>query len=83
MRREKSRRVEARQALEEEWLASMRDKQKRLLEDLHKTREQGVRLHQQCERYHRCKQCQRKRENMGKSNILHETRYISGSRLMV
>ena len=53
MRREKNRRVEARQALEEEWLASMRDKQKRLLEDLHKTREQGVRLHQQCERYHR------------------------------
>ena len=31
----------------------------------------------------RCKQCQRKRENMGKSNILHETRYTSGSRLMV
>ena len=52
-RREKSRRVEARQALEEEWLASTRDKQRRLLEDLHSAKEHGIRLHQQCERYHR------------------------------
>ena len=51
LRREKSRRVQVRQALEEEWLASMRDKQRRLLEDLHRAREQGMRLHQQCERY--------------------------------
>ena len=53
MKREKTRRGEARAALEEEWLASMRDKQRRLLDDLQGAREQGIRLHQQCERYHR------------------------------
>ena len=51
LHREKGRRVQARQALEEEWLASMRDKQRKLLEELHRAKEQGIRLHQQCERY--------------------------------
>ncbi|XP_063068598.1 coiled-coil domain-containing protein 81-like isoform X2 [Engraulis encrasicolus] len=37
----------------------------------------------QCDQYHRCVQCQRKPENSGQSNILKETRYIAGSRLMV
>jgi hypothetical protein len=83
LRKDRSRRVLARQAIEQEWLDSMKNKQQRLLEDLQRAREQGIRLHQQCENYLRCRQCQRKRQNFGKSNILHETRYISGSRLMV
>lgn len=82
-RKERSRKTRARQALEKEWLVSMREKQRRLQENLHKARKQGIRLHQQCEEYQRCKQCKRKTQNFGHSNILHETRYISGARLMV
>ena len=40
-------------------------------------------LQEQCKKYLRCRQCQRKRENKGTSNVLSESRYISGSRLMI
>ena len=53
LRKERGRRVQARKSLEEEWLGSMREKQRRLLDDLQRAREQGIRLHQQCERYQR------------------------------
>ena len=53
LKKERSKRVHARKEIEQEWLASMREKQQRLLEELHRARDHGIRLHQQCEKYQR------------------------------
>jgi hypothetical protein len=44
---------------------------------------QGVLVHEQCDQYKRCAQCQRHTNNCGTSNIWRDTRYIPGTRIMV
>ncbi|XP_072018887.1 coiled-coil domain-containing protein 81-like [Amphiura filiformis] len=72
-----------RKSLEDDWqrAASL----KRIREKDYELRSQtpGVLLHEQCDKYNRCGQCQRRKANGGESNIWSETRYIPGSRLMV
>lgn len=40
-------------------------------------------IHEQCDKYHRCKQCGRRPQNCGESNVWSESRFIPGSRLIV
>lgn len=73
----------ARKELEESWKAAIRRKQLKDLSEKLAEQASSVLLHDQCKRYLRCNQCQRKVTNLGKSNVLSESRYIAGSRLIV
>lgn len=76
-------RLEGRRELEKSWLDWVNQKHKRDAEQTELDRDPGQLLHEQCDKYERCRQCQRRKENVGKTNILKETRYIAGSRLIV
>ena len=78
-----SARDEIRRSLDEAWKQSLLKKKERELADVRHDEAPSILLHQQCERYKRCKQCQRRTSNAGGSNVLAESRYISGARLMV
>lgn len=74
-------RIKARKDLEKSWLKAAQAKSKP-----DNPKEYGGRyilLQEQCNKYLRCRQCQRKRGNKGASNVMAESRYIGGSRLMV
>lgn len=75
-------RSDARKNLEEYWQETLKRKElevSHLKDEIPKT----FLLHDQCKKYSRCRQCQRKVDNIGQSNILSESRYISGARLIV
>lgn len=74
-------RREGRKDLETSWLQAAQEKIRNdpSAEDCRKY----ILLQEQCNKYLRCKQCQRKKDNKGASNILSESRYIGGSRLIV
>jgi len=50
---------------------------------MHLYASQGVLVHEQCDQYKRCAQCQRNLNNYGNSNVWKDTRYIPGTRIMV
>lgn len=81
---EKSRkdRIEARKELEEYWQEVARKKELRV-RDESKGISRGCLLQDQCKKYPRCRQCQRKIDNVGASNVMSESRYTAGSRLMI
>ena len=58
---------------------------KRERERLEKEHEEepSILVQQQCDKYRRCHRCKRDVKNAGESNVLAESRYISGARLMV
>lgn len=72
-----------RRSLEDTWRGSANLKHLRDKEEKNFIRSGSRRLISQCEQYHRCDQCKRRPANFGESNILKETRFTSGSRLMV
>lgn len=74
---------DSRRRLQEDWHMAAEMKRGRELEDRLIGLESGILLHEQCDRYHRCKQCKRHLNNCGESNIWAESRYIPGSRIMV
>lgn len=76
-------RFENRRRLENDWMKAAEVKQGRDLEDRLLGLESGQLLHEQCDRYNRCKQCKRRVNNCGETNIWTESRYIPGSRIMV
>ena len=78
-----SARGEVQRALDDAWKQNMLKKKERELEDVKHREAPSILLHQQCDRYKRCKQCKRRTNNVGESNVLAESRYISGARLMV
>ena len=53
LRRERHKKACTRKALEQDWFHSMKEKQQFLLEELQRAKEQGILLHQQCEKYQR------------------------------
>lgn len=72
-----------REDLETSWEAQNADKRRQdALEKKHQMNA-GLLLLDQCNKYDRCDQCKRSGENIGTSNVWRESRYISGSRLMV
>ncbi|XP_011405838.1 PREDICTED: coiled-coil domain-containing protein 81-like [Amphimedon queenslandica] len=79
---EKSRkdRIQARKELEEYWQEAARKKQ---LREESESIPRDCLLQDQCKKYPRCRQCQRKIDNVGASNVLSESRYTAGSRLMI
>ncbi|CAF4291481.1 unnamed protein product [Rotaria socialis] len=84
-RRDRFRRSYAiRKDLETDWSGALDMKRKRDDDErAHVYAPQGVLVHEQCDQYKRCAQCQRNINNYGNSNIWKDTRYIPGTRIMV
>ncbi|ESO84113.1 hypothetical protein LOTGIDRAFT_229612 [Lottia gigantea] len=78
-----SRRFTIRRELEGDWFKAAQSKRAHELQDRLSNLNPGMLVHEQCDKYKRCKKCQRKITNHGESNIWGESRYIPGSRLMV
>jgi len=76
-------RLDARRSLEESWAACAARKKDLELEERQRAQSPGMLIHEQCDKYHRCKQCGRRPQNCGESNVWSESRYIPGSRLIV
>jgi len=72
-----------RKHLESDWFAALDAKKQREQEEREHALSAGMLVHEQCDKYKRCAGCKRGIGNCGESNIWRETRYISGSRLMV
>ncbi|CAF1042699.1 unnamed protein product [Adineta steineri] len=84
-RRERFRRAfTIRKDLESNWTNAMDEKRVRDQDErTHVYAPQGVLVHEQCDQYKRCAQCQRQPNNYGTSNIWRDTRYVPGTRIMV
>lgn len=76
-------RVDTRRALEESWAANVAHKRDIDQEERQLAQSPGMLIHEQCDKYHRCKQCGRRPQNCGESNVWSESRFIPGSRLIV
>ena len=73
-----------RKHLESEWANAYIEKKERdMHERKHRMASDGELVYEQCDKYKRCAQCQRKTENCGESNIWSDTRYVPGCRVMV
>jgi len=72
-----------RQDLEKTWAQQAYKKRTQEIESKLRARSPGLLLQEQCDKYSRCCQCTRHQVNCGQSNVWSETRYVSGSRLMV
>ena len=73
-----------RKDLENDWTEAVQDKHQRDDDEkLHLKAPQGLLVHEQCDQYHRCAQCQRNLNNTGKTNFWKDTRYIPGTHIMV
>ncbi|XP_009422199.3 coiled-coil domain-containing protein 81 isoform X3 [Pan troglodytes] len=72
------------QCLQEDWERSAAMKKQRDLEDKAFERASDkLFLLDQCEKYQRCKQCQRRTSNVGESNLWPLNKFLPGSRLLV
>lgn len=76
-------RLDARRSLEDSWAVSVNRKRDLELEEYQRAQSPGMLIHEQCDKYRRCKQCGRRPHNCGESNVWSESRYIPGSRLIV
>ncbi|XP_074648110.1 coiled-coil domain-containing protein 81-like isoform X2 [Tubulanus polymorphus] len=72
-----------RKKLEADWAKSYKMKLNREREEREYNSTPGILVHEQCDKYHRCRQCKRQLINCGESNIWCDSRYIPGSRLIV
>lgn len=84
-RRERFRRsYTIRKDLQDDWSNAVDMKRQRDEDErAHIYAPQGVLVHEQCDQYKRCAQCQRNVNNYGTSNVWKDTRYIPGTRIMV
>ncbi|KAM4848202.1 coiled-coil domain-containing protein 81 isoform X1 [Urocitellus parryii] len=72
------------QCLQEDWENSIAIKKEKDLEEKSFERASNkLFLLDQCKKYQRCKQCQRRMSNTGKSNLWHMNKFLQGSRLLV
>ncbi|XP_071818829.1 coiled-coil domain-containing protein 81-like isoform X2 [Apostichopus japonicus] len=74
---------DTRKSLEVSWKDAADLKKDREENDKLSQQSPGILLHEQCDEYNRCGQCERRLTNCGESNIWSESRYISGSQLIV
>lgn len=73
-----------RKDLEINWAQATDDKRKRDEEEkMHLKAPEGILIHEQCDKYKRCAQCQRDLNNSGKTNFWKDTRYIPGTHVIV
>ncbi|XP_002165934.3 coiled-coil domain-containing protein 81 isoform X1 [Hydra vulgaris] len=75
--------VTQRLELEKSWCAHWKKKDVGEVDERIRNQSPGLLLHDQCEKYYKCSQCFRKPTNYGKSNVWSESRYVSGSRIML
>ncbi|CAF1191121.1 unnamed protein product [Rotaria sp. Silwood1] len=76
--------LKIRKDLETNWIEATNEKHKRDQDEkMYLKAPQGVLVHEQCDQYKRCVQCQRNLNNHGKSNFWKDTRYIPGTHIMV
>ncbi|EPY77510.1 coiled-coil domain containing 81-like protein [Camelus ferus] len=72
------------QSLQNDWARSaVMKKQRDLEEKAFKRASDKLFLLDQCEKYRRCRQCQRRTSNVGESNLWPLSKYVHGSRLFV
>ncbi|KAK7809073.1 hypothetical protein U0070_008782 [Myodes glareolus] len=72
------------QCLQEDWDRSLSMKKQRDLEEKAFERASDkLFLLDQCEKYRRCRQCQRRTSNVGESNVWPLNKFLQGSRLLV
>ncbi|XP_050611799.1 coiled-coil domain-containing protein 81 isoform X1 [Macaca thibetana thibetana] len=72
------------QCLQEDWERSaVMKKQRDLEEKAFERASDKLFLLDQCEKYRRCKQCQRRTSNVGESNLWPLNKFLPGSRLLV
>lgn len=75
--------INIRRDLEDTWFKAAKMKESCVSEEKKREKSPGILLHEQCSKYQRCKGCRRKMPNCGESNVWCESRYLSGSRIMV
>ncbi|CAF2896121.1 unnamed protein product [Rotaria sp. Silwood2] len=76
--------ITIRKDLETNWVEATNEKRKRDQDEkIYLKAPQGILVHEQCDQYKRCVQCQRNLNNQGKSNFWKDTRYIPGTHIMV
>lgn len=75
--------LQQRQDLEKTWARQALKKRSREIEEKLRARSPGLLLQEQCDKYSGCGQCTRRKSNYGQSNVWSETRYVSGSRLII
>ena len=72
-----------RKELEDSWQRTIEDKKQRDQEEMEYRKNPAEPLHEQSHRYQRCGKCQRNVRNWGESKFWRETRYPSGSKIMI
>jgi hypothetical protein len=73
-----------RKDLETNWTDAMHEKHQRDEDEKRYLKaSQGILIHEQCDQYQRCAQCQRNLNNNGKTHFWKDTRYIPGTHIMV
>lgn len=75
--------LQQRKDLENTWAVHAMKKKSKEFEEKLRARSPGLLLQEQCDKYKRCVQCTRKPLNIGISNVWAESRYVSGSRLII
>ncbi|KAL8595079.1 hypothetical protein ACOMHN_019117 [Nucella lapillus] len=76
-------RTDHRRQLEKDWRTAAETKRTRDQEERRRGLESGNLLLEQCDRYRRCHQCQRRVTNCGETNVWCESYYVPGSSIMV
>ena len=75
--------IDMRKDLESDWVLSNEEKKQRDQDErAHRMAHDGLLVHEQCDKYKRCAQCERDLKNCGESNVWSDTRYVPGTRLM-
>lgn len=72
-----------RRHLEDNWSRATKAKLNKERDEFRRAQSPGILVHEQCDRYKRCRMCRRNLHNCGESNIWCDSRYIPGSRLIV
>lgn len=76
--------LKIRKELETNWTQAADEKHQRDQDEkMYLKAPHGIPIHEQCDQYKRCAQCQRNLNNNGKTNLWKDTRYIPGTHIMV
>lgn len=75
--------LRSRRSLESDWLKAAEAKKARDLDQRLHDKAGGALVHEQCDKYKRCRQCKRRMNNTGETNVWCETRFVPGTRIMV